>query len=386
MATGYVHVEVETAQSSKKPDTPCGDLVDCDRTAAATTLVCADGIGSGIRARIAAQMCVGRLLELLRLGFSLRKAFSAVVHTMEQNRDPSRPFAAFSVARVLNDGMATVLSYEAPVAILASRHHAAALMTRAVELGGAFALESDCCLEPGDGLLLTSDGITQAGLGRGMPNGWQTEGVVRYVNHCLTEGRAMKVIPQEVLRAARRLWTVGGDDCTAVMALCRRGQIVNLLTGPPAHRSQDVAMVRRFMKAEGLKIVCGGTTAEIVARVLGTRMTVEQSPQSMVAPPRYEIEGIDLVTEGAVTLNQVYNLLNEDIRDLTEDSGVTELCALLQIADRVNIQMGAARSLAAGDISFRQRGILTREAIVPLIADRLRAAGKLVVITGNESS
>jgi hypothetical protein len=143
-------------------------------------------------------------------------------------------------------------------------------------------------------------------------------------------------------------------------------------------------MVRRFMKVEGLKIVCGGTTAEIVARVLGQRVSVEQNPQSLVAPPRYEIEGIDLVTEGAVTLNQVYNLLNEDIRDLTEDSGVTELCALLQIADRINIQMGTARSLADGDISFRQRGILTREAIVPLIADRLRAAGKLVVVETGE--
>jgi hypothetical protein len=385
MAAGYVHVEVETAQSSKKPDAPCGDVVGCDRTAAATTIVCADGIGSGIRARIAAEMCTSRLLELLRLGFSLRQAFASVVRTMEQNRDPSRPFAAFTVVRVLNDGMATVLSYEAPPAILVSRHHAAELVTRSVELGGAMALESDCYLEPGDGLLVTSDGITQAGLGRGMPNGWQTEGVVRYVNHCLTEGRAPREIPEQVHREARRLWTVGGDDCTAVMALCRRGQIVNILTGPPAHKSQDVAMVRRFMKAEGLKIVAGGTTAEIVARVLGHRMSVEQSPQSLVAPPRYEIEGVDLVTEGAVTLNQVYNLLDEDIRHLKEDSGVTELCALLQIADRVNIHMGTARSLADGDISFRQRGILTREAIVPLIADRLRAAGKLVVVETGEA-
>jgi hypothetical protein len=115
-------------------------------------------------------------------------------------------------------------------------------------------------------------------------------------------------------------------------------------------------------------------------------MSVEQCPQSLVAPPRYEIEGIDLVTEGAVTLNQAYNLLNEDLCALTEDSGVTELCALLQIADRVNIFMGTARSLAGGDISFRQRGILTREAIVPLIADRLRAAGKLVVVERSASS
>jgi hypothetical protein len=380
MAAGYVHVEIETVQSSKKPDAPCGDVVRCDRTPAATTVVCADGIGSGIRARIAAEMCVGRLLELMRLGFSLRKAFASVVRTMQQNRDPSRPFAAFTVMRVLNDGMATVLAYEAPPAILINRQHAWALGTRPVELGGALAVESDCYLEPGDALLVTSDGITQAGLGHGLPNGWETDGVVRYVNHCLGEGRISRKIPELIHREARRLWTVGGDDCTAVMALCRRGQIVNILTGPAGHRSQDTALVRRFLQREGLKIVCGGTTAEIVARVLGQRMGIEQNPESLVAPPRYQIAGVDLVTEGAVTLNQAYNLLDEDLRNLTEDSGVTELCAFLQVADRVNILMGTARNRAAGDISFRQRGILTRETIVPLIADKLRAAGKLVVM------
>ena len=384
MAAVYIHVEIETAQSSKKIGAICGDVVGCDRSPIATTLVCADGIGTGIRARIAAEMCISRLLELLRLGFSLRRAFTAVVRTMEQNRDPTKPFAAFTIARLLNDGMATTLSYEAPPAILISRHHASELVTRSVELGGAVVLESDCYLEPDDGLLVTSDGVTQAGLGHGLPYGWQTEGVVRYVNHCLTDGRLPREIPEQVHREARRL-SPGGDDCTAVMALCRRGQIVNVLTGPAGNRSQDAVFVQRFMQPEGLKLVCGGTTAEIVARVLGQRMSVEQCPQSLVAPPRYEIEGIDLVTEGAVTLNQAYNLLNEDLCALTEDSGVTELCALLQIADRVNIFMGTARSLAGGDISFRQRGILTREAIVPLIADRLRAAGKLVVVERSAS-
>lgn len=81
-----------------------------------------------------------------------------------------------------------------------------------------------------------------------------------------------------------------------------------------------------------------------------------------------------------MTLNQVYNLLDEDVNKLKEDSGVTELCALLQIADRVNITMGTARNRANGDIAFRQRGILDRHRIVPLIAEKLRLAGKLVVV------
>jgi hypothetical protein len=368
------------AQSSKRPGAPCGDVVRCDRSMAGTTFVCVDGIGSGIRAHIAAEMCTSRVFEMLRLGYSQHKTVDAVVRTMEQARDPERPFAAFSLARVRNDGMATVLSYDAPTAVLVSHHHAAGLPPRTVRLGGALVTEANCYLEPGDGLMLFSDGITQAGLGSGLAMGWQSEGVVRYLNDCLADGVPLRELPDRVHRQARQLWRVGGDDCSVAIAACYRGQIVNVLTGPPADHANDNPMVHRFLKSEGLKIVCGGTTAELVARALKQRVEIEQNPKSLVAPPRYEIEGVDLVTEGAVTLNQVYNLLDEDVNNLKEDSGVTELCALLQIADRVNIFLGTARNRASGDITFRQRGILHRHRIVPLIAEKLRTAGKLVVV------
>jgi hypothetical protein len=200
MAGGYLHIELEAAQSSKRPGAPCGDAFACDRTAAATSVVCADGIGSGIRASIAAEMCASRVLELLRLGFSLRKAFSAVVRTMQHNRDPSRPFAAFTLARILNDGTTSILTYDAPSPILLGPHHAAPLPVRSVEVESAIVTEADCWLEPGDGLLMMSDGITQAGLGCGLRVGWQTEGVARYVGHCLTGGNHPTTIPEMVTR------------------------------------------------------------------------------------------------------------------------------------------------------------------------------------------
>jgi hypothetical protein len=381
MVAGYVHVEVEVAQSSKRRGTPCGDVFACDRTPAATTMILADGIGSGIRAHLAAEMCTSRLRQLLRQGFSLRKAIAGVVRTMERSRDPARPFAAFSVARILNDGMATVIAYECPPPILVCRRHAAPLPQGPLELGGALVQEANGYLEPGDALLLVSDGITQAGLGGGvLANGWQTEGLVRFINDRMGEGLLPNELPRQIHREARQLWTSDGDDCTVAVGLCRRGQIVNILSGPPGAKANDVAVVRRFIQAEGLKIVCGGTTAEIVAKVIRQRVLVEQEPKSLIAPPRYEIPGVDLVTEGAVTLNQVYNVLDEDLENLVEDSGVTELCSLLQLADRVNICMGSARNHAGSDISFRQQGILSRDRIIPLIVERLRAAGKLVVL------
>jgi hypothetical protein len=86
------------------------------------------------------------------------------------------------------------------------------------------------------------------------------------------------------------------------------------------------------------------------------------------------------VTEGAITLNQVYNIFDEDPESFEEDTGVTELYEFLKSADRVNFLLGVARNPASENIAFRQRGILTRTRIVGLLAEKLRKSGKLVVI------
>ena len=99
MAADYVHIELETAQSSKRPGVAVRRCLRLRSHGRGDKRRVCRRDRSGIRAAIAARMCASRLLELLRLGFSLRKAFSAVVRTMQQNRDPSRPFAAFTLAR-----------------------------------------------------------------------------------------------------------------------------------------------------------------------------------------------------------------------------------------------------------------------------------------------
>ncbi len=380
MVAGYIHVETELKQSSKRTGSPCGDVFLCERTVAGTALVCADGIGSGHHAHIAAQMCATRLLELLRLGFSLRRAVHLVVETMQQWRDISKPYTAFSIARLRSDGNATVLAYEAPLPLIVGRHQATPVTVRPLELAGTLVDEAQCSLDPSESLLMMSDGITQAGIGSLLAHGWQTNGVTNFVSNCLRQGVPHREIPKYVHREARRLWTRGGDDCTVALAQCREGLVVNMLTGPPANSKDDADVVDRFLNTDGFKVVCGGKTAEIVARHLGKTVRLERAPQSLIAPPRYGIDGIDLVTEGAVTLNQVFNLLDEDIGNFKEESGVTELCSLLSVADRVNITLGTAHNKATEDIAFRQRGILTRSKMVPLLAERLHAAGKLVVL------
>jgi hypothetical protein len=378
---GYIHVEIETVQISKRPGNPCGDVSTSERSATATTLVVCDGLGSGIKANISATMCASHLLESFRSGFSLRQGFGNMAKIMNQSRGTDLPYSVFTVARIMSDGTATILSYDMPGPILLSAKHASSLQQRTITLENALIGESNCLVEPGEGLMIVSDGISQAGLGTTLRNGWEVEGVCRYINTCLADGILHKELPKYILRRAIELWgDHSGDDCTVALALCRWGKTVTILTGPPSDAARDRDVVAKFLMAEGSKIVCGGTTANIVANYRGTQVVMEPNPQSVLSPPRYLIEGIHLVTEGAVTLNQVYNLLDENLEDCEEESGVTQLCDLLKKADRVNFIVGVAQNPASENIAFRQRGILNRTQIIPLIADKLRKTGKLVLI------
>lgn len=415
----YIHVEVEFAQSSKKSGMPCGDVVKFRRSNFGTNLVCADGLGSGMRAHISAEMCTARVFALIEQGISLRKAFSSVASQMEKSRDPKKPFAAFSVLRIRPDGNATILSYDAPPPILVTPNEASILANRVFPLPGGLAIESNYQLQCGEGILLMSDGITQAGIGYGPNTEWTSEGVVRTVSDLLHHRVKFSQIPHRVHQEALQRWSgihgektsaspvganimaaqrfspqrlqdsarsaaapykhkVVGDDCTAVLAYCRTGQTVNIFTGPPLDRENDEKVIRQFIETPGLKIVCGGTTAKIVAKYLGVSLEMEQEPVSVIAPPRYGIRGINLVTEGAVTLNQVYNVLDEEISKLSDDSGVTELRLLLNVADRINFIVGEAENTANEDISFLQRGVLSRKVLIPLFVDKLEKEGKLV--------
>jgi len=381
MVKGYVHVEITTEQSPKKPGTPCGDVLLYDRTTSATTIILSDGLGSGIKASIAATICASRLLELLRRGFSLRSAVTNIIKTMNKAKDKNLPYAVFTVIRILNDGDATVITYEMPPPLFIAGRIANILKQRKIIIDTEIAGEANCYVEPGDGIIVVSDGITMAGIGLSIKRGWQIEGVCNYINKSLSKGISIYDIPGQIHRHGRRLWEEeGGDDCTAALAFCRKGEIVNILTGPPEDKRDDIKTVNRFIHSEGNRIVCGASTASMVAKVSGKTVTIDEDSCSELSPPKYYIEGIDLVTEGAITLNQVYNIIDEDEAYYEQDSAVTELCEHLKSSDRINFFVGKAKNPGHSHMAFQQKGVLPRHKIVPLLGEKLEKSGKLVVI------
>lgn len=183
----YIHTDIFSLQTSKKPEKPCGDVIGYRHSTEATTIILADGLGSGVKANIAAQMCVSRFLSLIDHGASLREAFSSIVKTMNDAWGRHDAFSVFSVARILSNGYTTILCYDSPSPLIISNGYAKVLEDRVYTLEKAIICENIGRLEEGEGLLLLSDGITQAGMGRGMVNGWESKGVASFINKMVKE-------------------------------------------------------------------------------------------------------------------------------------------------------------------------------------------------------
>lgn len=376
------YIEATNAQAAKKPGGICGDYITTERTAEATTVIVADGIGTGIKARVAAVMCASRLMELIRVGFTLREACQKVVETMHAARTMDIPFSAFSVCRVLVSGHATVVSYEIPSPILINNRLAAYLpKQRVFPMGLEMVGEVNCMLEYGDSVVMVSDGVSQAGLGQQYRMGWGIQGACDFINGLLAQGTLMKDIPGRIVANVRDIsGATYGDDTTCSLLLCREARVLNILTGPPARKMDDARVVREFMDMKGMRIVCGSSTAEIVARNLGVPVEMKNMSNAYHKPPSYDIKGVDYATEGAITLNQVYNILGEAPEKLEPDSSVSDLYRFFHASDTINFLVGTAANPGHEHIVFRQMGVYPRDVIVRLLADKLRSMGKLVNI------
>ncbi|MDR2349716.1 MAG: serine/threonine-protein phosphatase [Deltaproteobacteria bacterium] len=357
----------------------CGDYCLCERSSIGTLFLLCDGIGSGIYANVAAISCAERIMEMYNLGLSLSHASETVASSMHRARTEDIPFSAFSVALIRPDGQFVIYSYEAPPPILIRNDVAKVLEPRFYTVDYEVLGETPGKLEIRDSLLLSSDGVTQAGMGRGYSFGITSEGVANFINKNHKGGEDIPTLSKKITDMCRSLSGDRHEDDTTLAAIdCVEAKELTILTGPPSKKSLDGPYARSLLEATGKKIVCGSTTADIVARELGLNLEMINIDANLGMPPEYSLEGMDLVAEGAITLNQVYNVLEDPI-DQFQESVVKKFCVLLREADVIRFKVGTAVNEAHESLIFKQLGVRVRKNSLRMLCEKLRAMGKLVL-------
>ena len=287
----------------------CGDRVEIVDKDDACILVLADGLGSGVKANILSTLTSKIISTMVAGGMPIEECIDTIASTLPVCKVRQVAYSTFSVVRILNNTLAELIQFDNPDVIVLrdGQRFQYPVTTRVVS--GKTIHESRFPVQENDVFIAMSDGAPFAGVGVEFNYGWQRDNIIDFAEANYHPDNSAKYVAANIVDECNRLYHgEPGDDTTVAVVRIRARQSVNLVIGPPADPANDVKMMNLFFSKEGEKIVCGGTTSNIASRYLGKPIIPTLDYPDPEVPPISKIEGVDLVTEGVVTLSKVLKL------------------------------------------------------------------------------
>jgi hypothetical protein len=378
-----VFYEIGVKQINKRGEELCGDSVEFSLHPHSATLVFSDGMGSGVKASILSTLTTRIARRMLDEGLPLGEVVSTVSQTLPICHVRKIAYSTFSIAQLLTEGFAKLVLFDNPPPFLVRRSRIQELPYQEREVGGKRIYDYSCPLRPGDWLVLVSDGVVNAGIGGAYPLGWGWDEVGKYLETHVHESLSAEEMAKKLARVVADLYEgPPGDDVSIAVVKARHKRIVTLMAGPPVDEEEDERVVEVLMHSPGRRVVCGGTTANIVARQLGRGIDVDIQTGTESVPATGRIEGLDLVTEGTLTLTKALEILRHETADADlrlKVDGASRLAMLLREADEVRILMGRAMNPAHQNPNL-PRTLGLKAQVVESLAEELRRETREVEI------
>lgn len=344
-----VCVDIGTAQLNKVGEELCGDSVEVLNTDTDHILVVADGLGSGVKANILSRLTAKTASTMLKMGGSIDEVIETLASILPICKVRKLAYSTFTILQITQDGHAHLIEYENPPTFFGHGNCSKGLETVERVIDGKVIRECFFKVAKNDWLVVTTDGVMHAGTGKVWNMGWGWDRFNKYLAESYAPEKTATEWAGEVARLCNNIYGgKPGDDASIAVVKVRQTNSATIFIGPPRDKSDDERVVDQLMRADGLKVVCGGTTGNIVGRVLGREVRVDLSTCNDRVPPIGMIAGIDLVTEGAVTLVDALDLLKEnpDIKHTRGRDGASMLASILLQADNVHFMVGTASNPA----------------------------------------
>lgn len=337
----------------KKEEELCGDRVEIIRLEDSTIIVLADGLGSGVKANILASLTAKIASTMLKEGADIYETVDTIVNTLPVCKVRNIAYCTFTLMKIYNDGRAYIAEYDNPPFFLVRNNKAIEVDKKESIINEKKVVESQFTLQEGDVLTVVSDGCIHAGIGNILNLGWSWNNVQNYLTRNIKCRRSAKNIAKDLIQVCWDLYGgKPGDDTTAVCVKARNPEFIDLFTGPPNEKGNDSYVIKEFMSGMGKKIICGGTTSNIARRELGRELKVNLDYFDKDVPPTATMDGIDLVTEGVLTLSKAIEKLKnyevnfaeqESYCDLEGRDGASRLVKMLiEDCTHINLWVGKA--------------------------------------------
>ena len=378
-----VFIDVDYAQIYKHGQKIGGDVFLLSRNPESNQIVCtlSDGLGSGVKANVLASLTAHMAHKLSFSPISLSHSAEIIMNTLPVCKERKISYSTFTIADIhyQENIKVRLVEYDNPLSLRFKDAEKISWQREKNELQRKAAFKKEVVqyssfnMEIGERLIMFSDGVAQAGLGKSLPLGWRNSGVEAFVRDLIAKEPdiSSRELSAAIVQKANSLdGMCSKDDITAVVVYIRRPRKTLIVTGPPFLKESDAILGEKIRAFDGRKIVSGGTTALIVSRLFNAKITVDLSCWSPDVPPASRMEGIDLVTEGMLTLSQVANVLEKKIPPSTlPNTPVRKFVEILLDSDQIHFLVGTKINEAHQDPN-----IPVEIGIRRTIVGRLRAA------------
>ncbi len=364
-----------------------GDHVDIiEQDEHSTVIVLADGLGSGVKASILSTLTSKIISTMMAAGLKLEECVSTIAQTLPICSARGVAYSTFTIIHLIDNSVAELIQYDNPHVILLRDCVPIAYEKTELNIDGKRIYKSVIPLQENDVFVAMSDGCPHAGIGLAYNFGWRAEEIAQFMSSLVHVGYTAKNLSTMLVDECNKQYGYRpGDDTTACVIRIRRREPMNLLFGPPRDPADCDRMMSQFFSGEGKHIVCGGTTSTIAADFLGKPLRASLDFVRSDIPPIGEIEGVDLVTEGVITVNKVLEYAKDMLGEnkcyeewgFSRD-GASMICRLLfEEATDINFYVGRAVNPAHQNpdlpINFHIKMNLVKE-----LSDCLRKMGKRV--------
>ena len=388
-----VTVDVAYKSLNKFTEILCGDRVEILKTADSDIMILADGMGSGVKANILSTLTSKILGTMFLNGATLDECVDTIVETLPVCQVRQVAYSTFSILQVYHNGDAYLVEFDNPGCIFIRDGRLMPIPKNIREIDGKQINEFRFQVKKGDALILMSDGTIHAGVGQLLNFGWLWDDIAAYA--VKEYGKTVSAIrlASAICQACDELYMFRpGDDTTVACMRIIDSKPIHMMTGPAQNPEDDERMVADFMSDPTAKtIVCGGTSSTIVSRVLKRPLDVSLDYVDPDIPPIAYMEGIDLVTEGVLTLNRVIRLLRryvkkesvvEDFFEELDKPNGASMVAKMIIEDCTEIHLYVGKAVNS---AYQNPGIPFDLGIRQNMVDQLRAVledlGKPVTVT-----
>ena len=330
----------------------CGDHVDIvNQGDNSQVIVLADGLGGGVKASILSTLTSKIISTMMAEGLKLEDCVSTIAATLPICSVRGVAYSTFTIIHIIENRTVEIIQYDNPKVIFLRDFNVYDYPTKELNIEGKKVLKSIINLQEDDCLIAMSDGCPHAGIGLAYNFGWKLEDIADFMLSLAAAGYNAKTLATMLVdQCDKEYGHHPGDDATACVIKLRKREPVNILFGPPRNRDDNDRMMSLFFSKEGKHIICGGTTSSIAARYLGKEIKASLSFERSDVPPIAEIEGVDLVTEGVITISKVIEYAKDalDKNELYEKwsfqrDGASLICRLLfEEATDINFYVGRA--------------------------------------------